>query len=224
MLTGGVHPGADHRPDHHWTLRFPAEHVAQLSALVEDLVHAAPEKVDKHEIGDRPQTGRRRPDRRPDKPRFRDRRVENAVAPEFLDQSLRHSHRTAPGILIDQVIDIRAARDVLAHQDDRRVFAHRDPQRLVDRIFVGEFPNLGHHRSHTCPLGQRLRNREVGLNSSTSHEYVTYTSVSASSGAGHGAALASAHALSSVAWTRASIASNSAAVARPRCSAYCRTP
>ena len=120
MLAGGADAGADLGADDDRALGLAAEHVAEFGALVEDLVHAAAEEVDEHQLGDRPQAGRGRADRRADEARLGDRRVEHAVAAELLDETLGDAHRAAPGVVVDQVIDHGAAGDVLAHEDDGR--------------------------------------------------------------------------------------------------------
>ena len=113
-------------------VRLAAEHVAQLGALIENLVHAAAEEVDEHQLGNRAQTSRSRADRCADEPGFGNGGVEHAVAAEFLHQSLGDAHRATPGVLIDQVVDGRAAGDVFSEEDDIRVLAHCNPERFVD--------------------------------------------------------------------------------------------
>src|SRR5215218_2311015 len=110
-MTAGVLPsrvdaGADHGPNHHRALRLPAKHVAQFGALVEDLVHAAAEEVDEHQLGDRSQPGRRRADRRADETRFGDWGVEHAPSTELLHEPLRYAHHAAPGVFVDEVVDL----------------------------------------------------------------------------------------------------------------------
>ena len=102
VLTGGADAGADQGADRDWALRLAAEHVAELGALVEDLVHAAAEEVDEHQLGDRSQPGRGRADRRADETRLGDRGVEDPVAAELLDETLGDAHRPAPGVVVDR--------------------------------------------------------------------------------------------------------------------------
>ena len=206
VLRGGIDPGPDHRPDHQRALGLAAEHVAQLGALVEDLVHAAAEEVDKHQLGDRAQPGRGRADCRADESGLGNRRVQDAVATELLDQALGDAHRTAPGVVVDQVIDLRAAGDIFAHQDDARVLAHRHAHRFVDRIAdrsSSRVSSSGNHLNRSSSRGQRrsIRNVDVGQELAL--------------GSGHGAALASFQARSRCSRVRVSIASSSSAVAMP---------
>src|SRR5205807_892173 len=120
--------------------RLAAEHVAELGALVEDLVHAHAEEVDEHELGHRPEAGGGGAHRRADEPRLRDRRVQHALAPVLLDQALGDSEDATPGVLVFEPGYGGAARDVLAHQNDGWVTCHLLVEALVDRLAEGQRP------------------------------------------------------------------------------------
>src|SRR3954465_14110775 len=117
MLTGGADAGPNLGPDGDWALGLPAEHIAEFGALVEDLVHTAAKEVDEHQLGNRSQAGSGRSDRRADETCLGDRGVEHPVAAELLDETLGDPHRPAPGIVVHEVIDHGAARNVLAEKD-----------------------------------------------------------------------------------------------------------
>ena len=155
MLTGGVDAGADLGADHDRALCLPAEHVAEFGALVEDLVHAAAEEVDEHQLGDRSQTSRGRPDGGADETRLGDRGIQDPVATELLDETLGDAHRPAPGIIVHEVIDHGAAGDVLAQEDDGGILAHGDLQCLVDGLLVGHRARRG-FGDHQCLLASRI--------------------------------------------------------------------
>ena len=59
MLCRGTAAGADHGADHQRRARLAAEHVAELSGLIEDLVEADAEEVGEYQLGHRTQTGHR---------------------------------------------------------------------------------------------------------------------------------------------------------------------
>ena len=82
MLRGRAEAGAVHRAHDQGRGRLAAEHVAELGRLVEDLVEADAEEVDEHQLGDRPQAGRRGARRRADEGALGDRRVEHPLAAE----------------------------------------------------------------------------------------------------------------------------------------------
>ena len=140
VLAGGSEAGADHRPDHHRHLCLASEHVAELGALVEDLVHAHAEEVDEHELGHRPEPCGGRADRRADETRLRDRCVQDALAPVLLDEALGDSKDATPGVLVFEPGYGGAARHVLAHQHDGRVTCHLLVEALVDRLAEGQRP------------------------------------------------------------------------------------
>ena len=151
VLAGRVQAGADHGADDQRAFGFAAEHVAQLGALVEDLVHAAAEEVDEHQLGDGAQPGRGGADGRPDEAGFGDRRVEHARAAELLDQALGHAQHATPSLVLRQVIDGGAAGHVLAHEDNSRVLAHGDVHRLIDGLAVRELSCCNRcHRTRSC--------------------------------------------------------------------------
>src|SRR5215212_3266539 len=98
MLTGGADAGADLGANSNGALCLPAEHIAEFGALIEDLIHAASEEVDEHQLGNRSQTSSGRPDSGADETRLGDWGVQDSVAAELLDETLGDAHRPAPGI------------------------------------------------------------------------------------------------------------------------------
>ncbi len=171
VLAGGADPGADHGADHQRALGLAAEHVAQLGALVEDLVHAAAEEVDEHQLGDWAQAGGRGADGGADEAGLGDRGVQHPIAPELLDEPFGDAHHPAPGVVVAEVIDRGPAGDVLAEEDDRRVFAHGDAQRLVDGLLIRHLAGSGcddHGTSSSRVEESRGRGVEVRRLSNTS--------------------------------------------------------
>src|SRR5215218_6626496 len=110
VLTGGADTCADLGTNRDRTLCLSAEHVPEFGALVEDLIHAAAEEVDEHQLGHWSQASRGRPDSGPDETCLGDRGVKNPVAAEFLDETLGDAHRPAPGVIVHEVIDHGATR------------------------------------------------------------------------------------------------------------------
>src|SRR5918995_7474248 len=88
MLTGRTDAGADLGANRDRTLCLPAKHVSEFGALVEDLIHAAAEEVDEHQLGNRSQASSGGPDSGPDEPRLGDRGIQNPAAAELLDETL----------------------------------------------------------------------------------------------------------------------------------------
>src|SRR4051794_14202213 len=134
VLTGGTGSRSDLGTNHGGTFRFSTKHVAKFGPLVKNLVHAAAKEVDEHQFGDGPQTGGGGATRGTDEPGLCDWRVEHAIAAESLDETLGYAHGTAPGIVVDQMIDHSTAGNVLTHQDDSRIFAHGDAECFVDGL------------------------------------------------------------------------------------------
>ena len=113
-----------------------AEHVAHLGGVVGDLVGAHAEEAHVHKLDDGTQSCGRRADARPDESGLGDGRVANAVRAELGDEALGQAHRSAPGVDDALVLAARAARHVLAHDDNGGVALHLLSQRLVDGLYV----------------------------------------------------------------------------------------
>ena len=87
VLRGEARAGARHREHRDRQRRAAAEHEAHLRHLVGDFVHALAEEVHEHDVDDRPQTRRGRADAETDDAFLGNRRVDDAVAAELLEQT-----------------------------------------------------------------------------------------------------------------------------------------
>ena len=136
MLGRRPEAGADHRADDHGHLGLAAEHVAQFSALVKDLVKADTQEVYEHQFGDRAQTRGGRTHSRTDEGRFADGGVEDPIASKLRRQSLGDAHNSAPGlyVLSFHMGQGRTSRDIFPEEDYGGVTAHFQPHGLVNRI------------------------------------------------------------------------------------------
>src|SRR5262249_3785394 len=68
---------------------LPARHVKRFRSRIDYLVHRLHSEVESHELDDRLEAGKRRANPKPGKAMFSDRRVNDALRAEFLQQSLR---------------------------------------------------------------------------------------------------------------------------------------
>src|SRR2546428_486315 len=145
MLTCRAHTCADHRADDQRTACLAAEHIAQLGALVEDLIEADAEEVDKHQFCYWTQTGGSRADCRSNVACLGNGGVEHTIAPEFLYQSLGDAKDTTPCIFTLKVDDTSPTCDILTHQNNTRIAAHLQPHCFVDRLSIGQLTNCNSH-------------------------------------------------------------------------------
>ena len=113
-------------------LDLAARHVAVLRRLVDDLLERERQEVLVHDLDDRTHACHRGADARADDRHFGDRRVAHALWPEFVEEALRDAHRAAH------------LGDVLAHDEDVVVLAHRTGERVTDRFAIRD---LRHRRS-----------------------------------------------------------------------------
>ncbi len=111
---------------------LPAEHRPPLGRQVEQLIHGQIEKVAANMDVHRPQAAECGADGHAGHPAFRDRRVEDPLRPEPLDQVL--------GAAEDRLVIV----DPDPHHDDAGILFHGLRQSLVQRIAVGYQP---HRRS-----------------------------------------------------------------------------
>ena len=118
--TGG---GADDQ--RHFRLR--ATHIVPLGGLIADLVRRHQREVEIHQLHHRPQAPHRRAAGRAADAGFADRRVEDAMATERLEQALRHLERAA------------IVGHVLAIEDDAIVARHFFGERFAQRVLVSDF-------------------------------------------------------------------------------------
>ena len=99
-----------------------------LRGLVDHLVHDDRQEVAEHDVDDRPHAGHRGADAEAGEAGFRDRRVDDAVLAELVDEAGQHLEGRA------------RFGHVLAHQDDRRIAAHFFGDRFLDGVAEGQFP------------------------------------------------------------------------------------
>jgi hypothetical protein len=135
MLSRRAAARADHRADHQRRARLATEHVAKLRSLIEDLIKADTEKIGKHQLRHRPQSGDRRPRGRAHDGRFGDRRVDHTVFAELLDQALGDAEHAAGGIA--SALGAGATRYVLADNHHARIAAHLVDQRFLQCLANG---------------------------------------------------------------------------------------
>ena len=132
MLRARRPAGAALRADRQRHLHLAARHVAVLRGLVDDLLERERQEVLVHDLDDRAHARHRRADARADDRHLGDRRVAHALGAELVEQALRDAHRAAH------------LGDVLAHDEDVVVLAHRLHERVADGLAVGD---LRHRRS-----------------------------------------------------------------------------
>ena len=110
-----------------------------LGGLVDHLVHDDRQEVAEHDVDDRPHAGHRRADADAAEPGLRNRRIDDAVLAEFVDQPHQHLERRP------------RFRDVFAHEDDARVAAHFLSDRFLDRVAKGQLADGGRCIKHKRP-------------------------------------------------------------------------
>ena len=148
MLRCGPVPTSINGADHQGYLGLAAEHIAELGALVKDLVKADPHEPHEHHFRDRPQPGHRRTHRRADEPGLADWSIKHPLPAKLFDQSFGHAQDPSPGVVTLQVLDVGTAGHVLTHQDHTGVtphlLAHRFIQRLAEaQLSFWHIPLLG---------------------------------------------------------------------------------
>src|SRR6202035_1552749 len=175
---------ADGTAHHHRDAQLPVRHVPHLRGLVDKLVHALEEEVRILEVRDRPHPHQCGSDGGTRNRLLTDRRVDDAVAAEFLWQPQVHAERAA---------EPTGDADVFADEKDVLVVTHllgdRFAQRLGDRDAAFGRPRRG-------TKGQGVASLPIT---------VAYASVSASSARGSGEFLANSMASSSLSSISASV-------------------
>jgi hypothetical protein len=122
VLRARAPAGAALCPHRQRNLELAARHVAVLGRLVDDLLGRQRQEVLVHHLDDRPHPLHRRADARADERHLRDRGVAHPRRPELREHALRHAHRAAH------------LGDVLAHDEDVVVVAHRAHQGVADGL------------------------------------------------------------------------------------------
>ncbi len=138
MLGGELATGTGGGAHDERHVELTAGHVQERGRRVHDLVEREQAEVHRHDLDDRTHPAERRPDPCTDEARFRQRRVADPVASEFLVQALRDGVRAA------------VVGDVLAHDEHPVVMGERLAQRLSHRFPIGHRRRLAHgHTSST---------------------------------------------------------------------------
>ena len=104
MLRRDLPPAAGRHADHQRHRELAARHVRDRRGVVDDLIERQQAEIHGHDLDNRPHPGQRRADPGADKGALRQRRIANALLPEFVEQALGHGVAAA------------VAPDILAHQ------------------------------------------------------------------------------------------------------------
>ena len=108
-------------------VELAARHGEHVRRVVHDLVEGDERKAEGHELDDRPQPDHRRADAEAGEAIFADRRVDDALRAETLEQSLA------------DFVGAVVFGDFFAHQEDIRVALDFFGERFVQRLAVGDF-------------------------------------------------------------------------------------
>ena len=117
--------------EHHLAGHLAAGHVQRLGGGIDDLVDRLHGEVEGHELDDRLQAGHRRTDADAGKAMLGDRRIDDALVAEFLQQTL--------GDLVGALI----LRDLFAHDEHIRVAPHFLGHGVAQRFADGHRDHLG---------------------------------------------------------------------------------
>ena len=115
--------GTDHRSDHHRCSCLTAKHITKLRNLIQDLIEADAQKIDKHELCYRTQPCQRRATRRTYNGRLSNRGVDNTPHAIFLRQPLSNP-----------VNATLITGNVLSHDNDTIISGHFLMQRLINGL------------------------------------------------------------------------------------------
>src|SRR5205085_11154518 len=108
-------------------VELPAGHREHVGSVVHHLIERDQRKTESHELDDRPQSDHGRAHSQPGKSIFADRRVDDSLRPETLEQSLAY--------FVSAVV----FGDFLAHQENIRIALEFFGERFVERLAVGDF-------------------------------------------------------------------------------------
>ena len=126
VLRARAPAGAALGADRQRHLHLAAGHRPVLRRLVDELLHREGQEVLVHDLDDRAHALHRGADAGADDRHLGDRCVADALGPELGEHALRDAHRAAH------------LGDVLAHDEDVVVGAHRARERVADRFAVGQ--------------------------------------------------------------------------------------
>ena len=113
MLGGELAARAGRHADHQRHAELPARHVPDGGGIVEDLVQREQREIHRHDFHDRAHAVHRRTDAQPGEAVLRQRRVADALGPEFVEQPLAHAVTSA------------VMADILTHEEDARIALQR---------------------------------------------------------------------------------------------------
>ena len=148
VLGGAAEPRADAGEHDERNLDLPAEHVAHLGGVVEQLVHADADEIDEHQLGDGAHTGGSGADGGAHEGSFGERGVQHALVAELLNQAAGGAERAAPGVHDAQMLAAGAAGDFLAHDDDGGVATHFLDEGFIDGFAGLDFASFAGWRHH----------------------------------------------------------------------------
>jgi hypothetical protein len=133
VLRGGAGAGTAGQADHHRHAGLAAEHEMDLGRLIDDLLHCQRHEVGELQLEHRLHAGNGRADGRTRNAELADRRVDDALRAETMDEVARHTECAA--------VDA----DVLAEQENPLVRLHRLGKPFADRLGVRQFarPDFG---------------------------------------------------------------------------------
>jgi hypothetical protein len=110
-----------------------------LRGLIDDLIQCERQEVAEHHVDDRPEPRHRRADGKTGETRLGDRRVDDTMDAELLDETVQHVERRA------------GFGDVLAEDDDPRIAAHLLDNRLAYCVRERDLTNHRDDVRHRCP-------------------------------------------------------------------------
>ena len=110
-----------------------------LGGLVDHLVHDDRQEIAEHDVHDRTQAGHGRTDAEAAETSFRNRRVDDAILAELVDESGEHFEGGA------------RLGHVFAHQDDVRIAPHLFGDGLFDGIAERQLAYGRRSLKHRCP-------------------------------------------------------------------------
>ena len=136
VVQGSVNAAAVRGPDDHRHTEVTVRAIPDARSLLNDLVESREDEVGELHLGDRDQAVDGHPDADAGDQGLVQRRVEDTLLTELVEESHRGAEDTA------------ACTDVLAEHDDPVVAAHLFLQRVVDG---GDQVLLGHHTTSMSP-------------------------------------------------------------------------
>ena len=134
VLGGDAGSRAVRAAEHDRAVHLPARHVVGLGRRIDDLIHRLHGEVERHELDDWLETAKRSANAEAGKTVLGDRRVNNALRAEFLQQAL--------GDLVGALI----LGDLLAHDEHGRIAPHLFRHGVAQRLAYRHGHHLGAFR------------------------------------------------------------------------------